>query len=291
MRPRMYGSTDMNVLRTTISPSPGSATSTSASSKSDGCGSPEGRAASLISRLVMTPLDLHAVVVDRSAPPPMSASRSSTVALMFAPPRTCLSQWPLVEATTPGRTRSATSTFARNAPRALNTRALSPSVSPRMTASSGCSVITGSPARSHQVGLVGEDRVQEPVRGGRDQRQRMLGVPLGQRRRRVAGQRDRGRRATAVSDAELQLPRRRREAVGERHERLRVLEPHPALVPQPLEARVAEQRAAQRLVVVVQRRLARAPSPAPAAGTSRWSSRHSPGGSTAGRFSDTYMCP
>ena len=121
MRPRMYGSTDMNVLRTTISPSPGSPTSTSASSKSDGFGSPEGLAASLISRLVM--LHLHAVVVDRSAPPPMSESRSSTVALMFAPPRTCLSQWPLVEATTPGRTRSATSTFAMNSPRALNTRA------------------------------------------------------------------------------------------------------------------------------------------------------------------------
>src|SRR5688500_13083398 len=66
MRPRMYGSTDMNVLRTTSSPSPGSPTSTSASSKSDGCGSPAGRAASLISRLRM--FDLHPVVVeDRAA--------------------------------------------------------------------------------------------------------------------------------------------------------------------------------------------------------------------------------
>src|SRR5215218_7788438 len=69
MRPRMYGSTDMNVLRTTTSPSPGSLTSTSASWKSDGCGSPTGREASLISRLVQgiarhaSPLDLHAVVV------------------------------------------------------------------------------------------------------------------------------------------------------------------------------------------------------------------------------------
>src|SRR5215211_525338 len=53
MRPRMYGSTDMNTLRTTISPSAGSATSTSASSKSDGCGSPTGRAASLTSRLII----------------------------------------------------------------------------------------------------------------------------------------------------------------------------------------------------------------------------------------------
>src|SRR4051795_12006254 len=65
----MYGSTDMKVLRTTTSPSSGSGTSTSASWKSDGCGSPTGREASLISRLVQviarhaSPLDLHAVVV------------------------------------------------------------------------------------------------------------------------------------------------------------------------------------------------------------------------------------
>src|SRR3954469_24759519 len=70
----MYGSTDMNVLRTTTSPSSGSPTSTSASGKSDGWGSPAGREASLISRLVQvigrhaSPLDLHAVVVvDRAA--------------------------------------------------------------------------------------------------------------------------------------------------------------------------------------------------------------------------------
>src|SRR3954452_3416559 len=70
----MYGSTDMNVLRTTTSPSSGSPTSTSASWKSDGWGSPAGREASLISRLVQvigrhaSPLDLDAVVVeDRSA--------------------------------------------------------------------------------------------------------------------------------------------------------------------------------------------------------------------------------
>src|SRR3954451_11162474 len=74
MRPRMYGSTDMNVLRTTTSPSSGSPTSASASWKSDGWGSPAGREASLISRLVQvigrhaSPLDLHAVVVeDRAA--------------------------------------------------------------------------------------------------------------------------------------------------------------------------------------------------------------------------------
>src|SRR3954452_14150986 len=74
IRLRMYGSTDMNVLRTTTSPSSGSPTSTSASWKSDGWGSPARREASLISRLVQvidghaSPLDLHAVVVvDRAA--------------------------------------------------------------------------------------------------------------------------------------------------------------------------------------------------------------------------------
>src|SRR3954447_26864539 len=70
----MYGSTDMYVLRTTTSSSSGSATSASASWKSDGWGSPAGREASLISRLVhgmgrhASPLDLDAVVVvDRAA--------------------------------------------------------------------------------------------------------------------------------------------------------------------------------------------------------------------------------
>src|ERR1700754_1702528 len=70
----MYGSTDMNVLRTTTSPSSGSATSDSASWKFEGSGSPSGREASLISRLVQViarhanPLDLDAVVVvDRAA--------------------------------------------------------------------------------------------------------------------------------------------------------------------------------------------------------------------------------
>src|SRR6478735_380826 len=64
----MYGSTDMNVLRTTISPRWGARTSVSASSKFDGCGSPSGREASLISRLVINSnathaLDLDAIVV------------------------------------------------------------------------------------------------------------------------------------------------------------------------------------------------------------------------------------
>src|SRR3954454_9486965 len=74
MRGRMYGSTDMNVLRTTTSPSPGSPISTSASWKSDCWGSPAGREASLISWLVQvidrhaSPLDLHALVVEDRAP-------------------------------------------------------------------------------------------------------------------------------------------------------------------------------------------------------------------------------
>src|SRR4051795_3800791 len=52
MRPRMYGSTLMNTLRTSSCPSPGSRTSTSASSKSSGFGSPTGRCASRTSRLL-----------------------------------------------------------------------------------------------------------------------------------------------------------------------------------------------------------------------------------------------
>src|SRR4051812_36555415 len=69
MRPRMYGSTLMTRLRTTTSPSP---TSTVASSKSSGTGSPTGRRARRISREVMpgsyvgsAPMELearHAVV-------------------------------------------------------------------------------------------------------------------------------------------------------------------------------------------------------------------------------------
>src|SRR5689334_7367076 len=62
----MYGSTDMNVLRTTSSPSAGSATSLSASVKSDGRGSPTGREASLISRLVNM-RDLDPVVMEDRA--------------------------------------------------------------------------------------------------------------------------------------------------------------------------------------------------------------------------------
>ena len=52
IRPRMYGSTDMNAFRISTSPSAGSGTSTSTSAKSVGCGTPRGRAARWISRLV-----------------------------------------------------------------------------------------------------------------------------------------------------------------------------------------------------------------------------------------------
>ena len=52
MRGRMYGSTERKALRTTSSPSPGSRTSTSASSKSLATGSPRGRATRRHSRLV-----------------------------------------------------------------------------------------------------------------------------------------------------------------------------------------------------------------------------------------------
>src|SRR4051794_28767803 len=55
MRPRMYGSTLMNTLRTSSRPSSGSPSSTSASSKSSGFGSPTGRCASRTSRLLTPP--------------------------------------------------------------------------------------------------------------------------------------------------------------------------------------------------------------------------------------------
>ena len=42
MRPRMYGSTDITVVRTTASPGPGGAISTSAKLKFDGLGPPGG---------------------------------------------------------------------------------------------------------------------------------------------------------------------------------------------------------------------------------------------------------
>src|SRR3954447_19880911 len=55
MRPRMYGSTLMNTLRTSSLPSSGSPSSTSASWKSSGFGSPTGRCASRTSRLLTPP--------------------------------------------------------------------------------------------------------------------------------------------------------------------------------------------------------------------------------------------
>lgn len=52
MRPRMYGSTDIQVLRTTIWPSAGSGTSVVTHSKFCAVGSPSGRAARRTSREV-----------------------------------------------------------------------------------------------------------------------------------------------------------------------------------------------------------------------------------------------
>ncbi|GAA3495987.1 hypothetical protein GCM10019016_030880 [Streptomyces prasinosporus] len=63
IRPRMYGSTDIQVLRTRISPSPGSGTSVVAGTKFSGVGSPTGRAARRISREVVVVVSV--VVVPR----------------------------------------------------------------------------------------------------------------------------------------------------------------------------------------------------------------------------------
>ncbi len=76
------------------------------------------------------------------------------MALTFAPPRTFLSQYPLVAATTPGLTRSEISATATNEPRALNTRTSSPVSIPRSIASWSDSSIRGSPARFIRSGLL-----------------------------------------------------------------------------------------------------------------------------------------
>src|SRR5262249_18975731 len=65
-----------------------------------------------------------------TAPPPMSESRSSTVALTVVPPFAWRGQCPLVLATTPGRMRSLTSADATNEPRWLATRTWSPAAMP-----------------------------------------------------------------------------------------------------------------------------------------------------------------
>src|SRR5262245_49842507 len=81
----------------------------------------------------------------KTAPPPMSASRSATVVLAFAPPRTRLGQNPLTPAATPAATRSLTITRARNSPRSLYTHASSPVERPRARASAGWSSMVGPP--------------------------------------------------------------------------------------------------------------------------------------------------
>src|SRR6266850_7090916 len=75
----------------------------------------------------------------------MSESRSSTVALTFAPPARP-GHRPFVLATTPGRTRSLTSATARNAPRAFATRTSSPLTMPQggvVGMDGGCSTHRG----------------------------------------------------------------------------------------------------------------------------------------------------
>src|SRR4051794_24693456 len=174
----MYGSTDMYVLRTTTSSSSGSPTSTSASWKSDGWGSPAGREASLISRLVQvigghaSPLDLHAVVVeDRAAAHVGVALLDGGVDVRPAAH--------VLEPVALGRADHAGAYAIRYLDGGQEAAA-------RVEDPRGVAV--GEPARrgvremhgdarltglAHEVGLVGEDRVQEPVRGRSDQRERM----------------------------------------------------------------------------------------------------------------------
>src|SRR5579884_1378881 len=80
IRPRMYGSTDIIVLRTRTSPSPGGATLAVASAKLASVGSPDGRDARRISRLATAPL----VVLMPHPSPPRQASLPRS--LRFAVP-------------------------------------------------------------------------------------------------------------------------------------------------------------------------------------------------------------
>src|SRR4051795_9973317 len=189
MRPRMYGSTDMNVLRTISSPSAGSATSVSASAKSDGCGAPTGREASLISRLVKGILrharDLDAVVVeDRSAAHVGVALLDGGVDVRAAAH--------VLEPVALGRGDHARPDAVRDD----HLRFKAPAGVVDAGTVAGLEAAAGRVLRVdldpraagllHQAGLVGEHRVQEPVAGGRDQRER--GV-AGLRGRHVAGKR------------------------------------------------------------------------------------------------------
>src|SRR5688572_145515 len=179
MRPRMYGSTDMNVLRTISSPSAGSATSVSASSKSDGWGSPFGREASLTSRLVKgiarhaSPLDLDAVVVeDRAAPHVGVALLDGRVDVGAAAD--------VLEPVALGRRDHAGADAVGDLDLGLEaaagvehagTVAGLQAAGPRVV---GVQLDPRAAGLLHQVGLVGEHRVQEPVAGGGDQRERVV---------------------------------------------------------------------------------------------------------------------
>src|SRR4051794_15997017 len=175
MRPRMYGSTDMNVLRTTSSPSAGSATSVSASAKSDGWGAPTGREASLISRLVKGILgharDLDAVVVeDRSAAHVGVALLDGRVDVRAAAH--------VLEPVALGRGDHARPDAIRDdhlrlkAPAGVVDAGTVAGLEPAARRVLRVDLDLRAAGLLHQVGLVREHRVQEPVTGGRDQRER-----------------------------------------------------------------------------------------------------------------------
>src|SRR3954452_23987075 len=241
MRPRMYGSTDMNVLRTTSSPSAGSATSVSATAKSDGWGAPTGREASLISPLVKGIVgharDLNAVVVeDRSAAHVGVALLDGRVDVRAAAH--------VLEPVALGRGDHARPDAVRDDHLRLEASAgivdAGTVAGPKPAARRALRVELDARAAVllHQVGLVREHRVQEPVTGGRDQRER--GVP-GLCGRHVARERVMAV-GLGLGAEELELAGRRGEALGERDERGRVVEPHRALLVEALVVGVAEQR-------------------------------------------------
>ena len=203
----------------------------------------------------------------------MSASRSSTVALTVAPPGTKPRPPPLGAGDhAPAHSRRVTSTRATNAPRSLKTRASCPVSSPRAAASSGWIRTAGRPDRFRWLGDVREQRVQEVVVRARDQRER---VARGERRallrrlvrRRVA--RERIEPGLAMrSEKNSSLPDGVGNPVGERHERLGIVEPHPSARLERLERDAGERRvigvedlARHLLVAVVEAGLVEAQAP------------------------------
>src|SRR4051812_12035768 len=233
MRPRMYGSTDMNVLRTTSRPSAGSATSVSASSKSDGWGSPFGREASRISRLVKgiprhaSPLDLDAVVVEDRA------ARHVGVALLDR----------RVDVGVPAHVLEPVALGGGDHARADAVADLHLGLEAAAGVEDASAVAGHQAARMrvlrvqldpraagllHQVRLVGEHGVQEPVTRGGDQRERVVPRLRGWY---IAGQRIVTVAARGLAE-ELELAARRGEAVGEGDVGRGVVEPHRALLVQ-----------------------------------------------------------